>query len=394
MPGQSLIISAGRARQTQGRSGRFGRERTACVARLASLTHTAKKILKHDELERERAQIKFGAVPSATPPPVSERVEMDLLESAKNVAAVEESSSSTLPPSDAANAVAELEASSKPEAFAIPNEIVVKRLRGKNQPVRLFGESDRERRLRLRALELIEERDVRGGNDFRKTLEGLEAGLTLEAIVAKRAVGTPPAASPKASTPAVASPSETPDAERPAKESGDLPVDLSLLKTAPARIYPLIYYHFKKVLREWEQSMEERPDSVKRSAQGKQASAIQKQSEEYLKPLFKSLRKREYEADLLKSLAEIAYYMQVRQYVKANDAYLRLSIGNSAWPIGVTSVGIHMRSARERITEGGSHSIAHVLNDEVSRKWIQSLKRLMTYAQSVRPPTDRAQAMG
>jgi pre-mRNA-splicing factor 18 len=64
--------------------------------------------------------------------------------------------------------------------------------------------------------------------------------------------------------------------------------------------------------------------------------------------------------------------MQSRQYQKANDAYLRLSIGNAAWPIGVTAVGIHERSAGEKITED---KVAHVLNDEVSRKYIQSVKR-------------------
>lgn len=31
--------------------------------------------------------------------------------------------------------------------------------------------------------------------------------------------------------------------------------------------------------------------------------------------------------------------MQKRQYQKANDSYLRLSIGNAPWPIGVTMVG-------------------------------------------------------
>lgn len=64
--------------------------------------------------------------------------------------------------------------------------------------------------------------------------------------------------------------------------------------------------------------------------------------------------------------------MQKRQYQKANDAYLRLSIGNAAWPIGVTSVGIHERSSREKIAED---VVGHVLNDEVSRKWIQAVKR-------------------
>ena len=139
-------------------------------------------------------------------------------------------------------------------------------------------------------------------------------------------------------------------------------------------------------MREWEESMEERPDAVKRSTQGKQAAAMQLQSAEYLKPLFKSLRKRvcpslprlsltraqELEPDVLKLVAEITHNMQNREYVKANDAYIRLSIGTAAWPIGVTAVGIHARSARERIH---TDSVAHVLNDEVSRKYIQSLKR-------------------
>ena len=41
--------------------------------------------------------------------------------------------------------------------------------------------------------------------------------------------------------------------------------------------------------------------------------------------------------------------MHERNYLHANDIYLRLAIGNSPWPIGVTSVGIHERSAREKV---------------------------------------------
>jgi len=76
--------------------------------------------------------------------------------------------------------------------------------------------------------------------------------------------------------------------------------------------------------------------------------------------------------DVLRAMAEIVHYMQIRSYQRANDAYLRLSIGNSAWPIGVTSIGLHERSADQGISEG---VVAHVLNDEVSRKWIQAVKR-------------------
>lgn len=44
-------------------------------------------------------------------------------------------------------------------------------------------------------------------------------------------------------------------------------------------------------------------------------------------------------ADVLARIAEIVHYMQKRQYQRANDSYLRLSIGNAPWPIGVTMVG-------------------------------------------------------
>ena len=44
--------------------------------------------------------------------------------------------------------------------FNISNEETIRRLRAKGQPIRLFGESDKDRRLRLRALELIEEKDI------------------------------------------------------------------------------------------------------------------------------------------------------------------------------------------------------------------------------------------
>lgn len=80
----------------------------------------------------------------------------------------------------------------------------------------------------------------------------------------------------------------------------------------------------------------------------------------------------ELDANVVRLLAEMIHSMQLRSYQKANDAYLRLSIGNAAWPIGVTSVGIHGRNARDRI---GEDSVAHVLNDEVSRKYIQAVKR-------------------
>ena len=45
-------------------------------------------------------------------------------------------------------------------------------------------------------------------------------------------------------------------------------------------------------------------------------------------------------------------------------------------------VGIHSRSAREKIQ--ATHS-AHVMNDETQRKYLQAVKRLITYAQKAHP---------
>lgn len=55
-------------------------------------------------------------------------------------------------------------------------------------------------------------------------------------------------------------------------------------------------------------------------------------------------------------------------FLQANDAYLQMAIGNAPWPIGVTMVGIHARTGREKIF---SKHVAHVLNDETQRKYIQ-----------------------
>ncbi|KAH9018481.1 Prp18 domain-containing protein [Lactarius pseudohatsudake] len=266
-------------------------------------------------------------------------------------------------------------------AFNISNEETIRRLRAKGQPIRLFGESDKERRLRLRALELIEEKGherVGGQNDFRKALEDVESA---ERLMRDRNANS-----------ATDEGSKGKKKDESASGDGEIAVlDMALIKTDPDKLYPIIYYALKRALKEWGESMAERPEHVKRTTQGKLAAATQVQSAQYLKPLFKLLRSRSIPGDMLPRLAEIVHHMQKRQYQRANDAYLRLSIGNAPWPIGVTMVGIHERSAREKIS---SDQVAHVLNDEVSRKYIQSLKRLLTFSQIKYPPDDVSQLMG
>jgi len=52
-------------------------------------------------------------------------------------------------------------------------------------------------------------------------------------------------------------------------------------------------------------------------------------------------------------------------------------------------VGIHERTGRERIN---ASNMAHVMNDEAQRKYITSIKRIMTFCQS-RYPTDPSKCL-
>ena len=100
---------------------------------------------------------------------------------------------------------------------------------------------------------------------------------------------------------------------------------------------------------------------------------------EWLKPLEKLLEKRQLKKEVLDAVRNIFDAVHERDYVKANRAYLeQLAIGNSPWPMGATMVGIHARAAREKISED---KIAHVMNDEQTRKYVQAIKRLVTVAE-------------
>jgi len=130
--------------------------------------------------------------------------------------------------------------SQKPESsFNISNEETIRRLRSKGQPIRLFAESDKDRRLRLRALELIEEKghDRRGGqNDFKKALEDVE---NVEREMKNK------------------------NSKGKRKDAAELAsggvLDLGLVKSDPDKLYPIIYYALKRTLKEWEEAMDERP---------------------------------------------------------------------------------------------------------------------------------------
>ncbi|KAL6230921.1 hypothetical protein BDW75DRAFT_234015 [Aspergillus navahoensis] len=150
--------------------------------------------------------------------------------------------------------------------------------------------------------------------------------------------------------------------------------------------------YFNMVLLEWELALAKRDVTVKQSLQGRQAYNAMVQSRENMTPLIRKFEKGDIDDSVLQHIVEIISKAQQRRYVDANDAYLRLSIGKAAWPIGVTMVGIHERSAREKLHQGDKQ--AHILSDESTRKYLQSIKRCLSFAQTRWPPDDQLQIMG
>ncbi|CAG9941974.1 unnamed protein product [Clonostachys rosea f. rosea IK726] len=172
--------------------------------------------------------------------------------------------------------------------------------------------------------------------------------------------------------------------EKDMKLDGTVPKD----KKGKQWVFRQLASYFTMILTAYERAMEEERRDTTAS---KTAYTAMVQTRENMVPLFRKFESGNLEDSLLEPIIEIVKALQERRYVDANDGYLRLSIGKAAWPIGVTMVGIHERSAREKLHNGEK---GHVMGDEVTRKYLQSIKRCLTFAQVRWPPSDLKQLMG
>jgi pre-mRNA-splicing factor 18 len=239
-----------------------------------------------------------------------------------------------------------------PEEEDIPEEELTEKFRALNEPVRLFGETHKQqlRRYKKRI----------GADSLAAIMTDGPIPTTLQLVPEK-----------------------------------DMKVELQIPKDTEARkfLFRQLASYFTMVLKEWDVTLALRDADVRESYQGKQAYAAMVQARENMRPLFKKMEKFDLSDSILEPVVEIVHAAQERRYVDANDGYLRLSIGKAAWPIGVTMVGIHERSAREKLHESDKNA-AHILSDESTRKYLQSIKRCLSFAQTRWPPTDQMQLMG
>jgi len=136
--------------------------------------------------------------------------------------------------------------------------------------------------------------------------------------------------------------------------------------------------YLKRKMAEWESDLESRPDDFKRSGDGKQAMLQYRTTAKSFLVLYERIEQRSLADDIKASLWLMVKSLKERNYLHAQEIYVRLAIGNAPWPIGVTSVGIHDRSAREKISFS-MNGQAHIMNDEATRKFMQGFKRLMSW---------------
>jgi pre-mRNA-splicing factor 18 len=290
----------------------------------------------------------------------------------------------------------------------------VRRLRLLGEPATLFAEDDAARRARLRVAQssIVVEDEHAGGqqaNERRAVLEALarEERARREKSAA-RLGGEPFGSSSRADEGAGVGPGSDAflsDYERATKNVADGNGDAddggaladafaaAAKRVAKARdaesAHPAdqVVHFLKSLLEEWQREVDAnvaRDENWTRTEVGRQSAANVRLCAEHLKPLFKKCKKRALPADLERALFLVVKRMKARDYRAAADAYVGVAIGNAAWPIGVTMVGIHERSARTKIN---AQTQAHAMHDEETRKFLQSVKRLMTFAQRRFPTT-------
>ncbi|KAL1123598.1 hypothetical protein AAG570_002674, partial [Ranatra chinensis] len=253
---------------------------------------------------------------------------------------------------------------------ALSRKEVIRRLRERCEPVLLFGESELEAYKRLHKLE-IQEPEVNKGlrNDFQEAMEKVDQAY-LDELLKMQSGDSGRSGGGKS----------TDDQQVTYKQIQEMAANLGRGDTKFDM--DLIMKFLELILRMWSDELNRRSGTEKMATRGKMALATYTQTRIYLKPLLSKLRTKTLPEDIAESLTDIVRHLLNRNYIMASDAYLQMAIGNAPWPIGVTMVGIHARTGREKIF---SKNVAHVLNDETQRKYIQALKRLMTKCQNYFP---------
>lgn len=255
----------------------------------------------------------------------------------------------------------------------LPRLEVIRKLRERCEPVLLFGETESDACHRLRRLEISAPEINRGfRNDFQEAMEEVDQAYLKEILTNDGVIQT------------------NKDKQNQDQDDLDESVTYESIQEMAKKLgrgnkdhdMHVIVTLLRFLLKQWNEQFNLASQAERQGTRSKMARATFTQTRVYVKPLLRKLKNKKIPEDILDSLTDIAKCLLRRDYLLASDAYLTMAIGNAPWPIGVTMVGIHARTGREKIF---SKNVAHVMNDETQRKYIQGLKRLMTKCQELYP---------
>lgn len=288
---------------------------------------------------------------------------------------------------------------------------LIDRLRQMGHPITLFGETDMQRYKRMRQLER-EDHEGKKNPDLVlfESIHASQMSMALEdaaeAEKEKEETKEDESDSDEEEAKKDAADKDSEDSEttgeaapgqegeegsKPPKVKDDLPdveVDVKLMDKCD-----LLRQWVRKTLKAWEKELADRPEEDKKKAVVKAEIAAHRQVRRDVRPLQKRLRMYVLEEVLLDKLHPIIKNAENRKYRDAASAYLDLAIGKAAWPVGIgcggsmlmeDAIGLHDRFNRMTNVK----DIAYLLNDDVTRKFVQAIKRLMNMAQKYWPPAD------
>ncbi|KAE8579439.1 hypothetical protein XENTR_v10024038 [Xenopus tropicalis] len=209
-------------------------------------------------------------------------------------------------PSSSSNPVLELELAEEKLPMTLSRQEVIRRLRERAEPIRLFGETDYESFQRLRKIEILAPEVNKGlRNDLKAALDKIDQQYLNELVAGQETT------------------EEDTQNDLKVHEENTTIEELEALGECLGqgndnKDMDIINKVLKFLLGVWAKELNAREDYVKRSVHGKLASATQKQTESYLKPLFRKLRKKNLPADIKESITDIIKFMLQREYVKVS----------------------------------------------------------------------------
>eukprot|EP00747_Dinoflagellata_sp_TGD_P169346 gnl/TRDRNA2_/TRDRNA2_198119_c0_seq1.p1 gnl/TRDRNA2_/TRDRNA2_198119_c0~~gnl/TRDRNA2_/TRDRNA2_198119_c0_seq1.p1 ORF type:complete len:331 (+),score=58.17 gnl/TRDRNA2_/TRDRNA2_198119_c0_seq1:79-1071(+) len=125
------------------------------------------------------------------------------------------------------------------------------------------------------------------------------------------------------------------------------------------------------------------------------AKAVQS-AREALLPLLQQLQKGTCQKALLGNLSDFADLAMQREYSKANDVYIAITIGKATWHSDLDlgeqrahwGQGCQLRTMQRQVVSKDRSIVNLFDTDPVVQRYVHGLKRLVTHIQSVQPSVD------